>query len=160
MRDLNLVEYRHPDAGFTLALPVGWELRENPQPNVSLIVFEPETSDGFRANAVVTVEELPEELDLESWQHSSDELLEHAFGEYILIDREHIEVDGQSVVRRLAHHAGEDTGSVTMEQWATVDGDKGYTFTTSVSTMAYDSHADLFSEMAQQFRVDDSSEVA
>jgi len=146
-----LVEYRHP-LGFTLSLPAGWEQVEDPRPGVAVVVVEPDTDVGFRANVVVTVDDLPADVDLHSWQAAAEQILPRALNDYLLLDLEHSEVTGRPVVRRLAHHLVEGSGAVTMEQWATTAERRGFTVTTSVATMAYDSLADVFTEIAAGFQ--------
>ena len=146
-----LTEYRHP-LGFTLPLPAGWDQVEDPRPGVAVVAVEPETALGFRANVVVTVDDLPADLDLHSWQAATDEMLPRALKDYLLLDLEHTEITGRPVVRRLAHHLVEGSGAVTMEQWATTAERQGFTITTSVATMAYDSLADVFAQIAAGWR--------
>ncbi|HEX6467580.1 MAG TPA: hypothetical protein VF069_00685 [Streptosporangiaceae bacterium] len=145
--------YRHPVAGFRLPLPPDWERVEDARPGVALIAVEPDHGGGFRANVVVTAERLPPGLDLDAWQDGADGLLRDALADYVLIDRERLDLDGRDVVRRLAHHAHEDTGPITMEQWAMVGGGLGYTLTASVATPEYDAAADAFAGIAWGFRL-------
>jgi hypothetical protein len=142
--------YRHHAAGFSLSLPADWEPAEDPRPGVALVAVAPEAA-GFRANVVVTVEQLPPGLDLEAWQAGADDLLRDALTDYILIDRERMDLDGRDVIRRLAHHAGADNGAITLEQWAFVEGRRGFTLTGSVATPEYDGMADTFAEIAWGF---------
>jgi hypothetical protein len=145
-------EYRHPGTGCLVPMPPGWDRLEDPQPGVAVIAREPEAPAGFRANLVVTVDDLPDGLDLVGWQADSDQLLREELRNYYLLDREQMRLAGHPTVRRLAHHASPDTGPVTMEQWAMVVGPKGFTLTSSVATLSYDSLADVFAEIARQFR--------
>ena len=145
-------EYRHPDTGCLVLVPPTWERLEDPQRGVALIAREPDDPAGFRANLVVTVDDLTADLDIDSWQEANDELLRKELRNYFLLDRERVEMSGRPVVRRLAHHAESDTGPVTMEQWAMVEGSTGYTLTASVATLSYDSLADVFSAIARRFR--------
>jgi len=142
-----LIQYRHP-LGFTLPLPAAWEQVEDPRPGVAVVAVEPETGLGFRANVVVSVDDLPGDLDLHSWQAATEEMLPRALNDYLLLDLEHTEVGDRPVVRRLVHHLVEGSGAVTMEQWATMAERRGITITTSVATLAYDSLADLFAHIA------------
>lgn len=148
-----LIEYRHPTAGFGFPLPAEWERVEDSQPGVPLIAVEPDHGLGFRANVVVTVEQLPEGYDLETWQAASEQLLPQQLHEYLLIDSERVEIAGYSALRRLAHHAQAESGAVTMEQWAVTAGEYGLTLTTSVGTLAYTDHTDTFAGMADAFRI-------
>lgn len=143
-----IVVYRHPSAGFTLPLPEAWERLEGPSPGIALVALEPERGGRFRANVVVTVEELADGLDLEGWQASTDGHLPTALDGYLLLDRERTALNGRDVIRRLAHHARPETGSITMEQWALAVGRVGLTLTASTSTLDYDSVASLFGGIA------------
>lgn len=145
-------DYRHPGTGCVVPLPPGWQRLEDPPPGIAVIAREPEAPAGFRANLVVNVDELPDGLGLDGWQDESDRLLREELPSYYLLDREQIRLAGRPAVRRLAHHAGSDTGPVTMEQWAIAVGSTGFTLTASVATLAYDSLADVFAEIARQFR--------
>ena len=52
------MRYRHPELGFELTLPDGSELRDD-MDGMAIVAVEPdEPSSGFRANLVVTVEEV------------------------------------------------------------------------------------------------------
>ena len=146
-----LIEYRHP-FGFTMPVPAGWEQVADPRQGVALVVVEPDLAAGFRANLVVTVDELPDGLDLHSWQAATDQMLPHALSDYLLLDLEHGHLSGRPVVRRLAHHLVEGSGAVTMEQWASSTEGRGFTITASVATMAYDSLADVFAQIAAGWR--------
>jgi hypothetical protein len=99
------------------------------------------------------VEELAAGLDLEQWQTLAEEQLPLALQGYLLLDRERLERDGRAVVRRLAHHARADRGSITMEQWALVEGPSGITLTASAGTLEYDGLAAMFSGIADDLRV-------
>jgi hypothetical protein len=147
-----IITYRHAAGGFTLPLPEDWERLEGPAPGISLVALEPERGERFRANAVVTVEELAGGLDLEGWQASTDDHLPGALQGYLLLDRERMELNGRDVIRRLAHHARPETGSITMEQWALVVGRKGVTLTASASTLDYDTLATMFAGIAGELQ--------
>jgi len=149
-RDDGLTEYCHP-SGLTLPLPLGWERVEDPRPDMPIVAAEPENDLGFRANIVVTVDELPGDLDLQSWQATTEVTLPRALHDYLLLDLEHAELRGRQVVRRLAHHLVKGSGAVTMEQWATTVGSMGYTLTASVASLAYDSLADMFAAIATEW---------
>jgi hypothetical protein len=143
-----VVVYRHPAAGFSLPLPAEWERIEDAQPGVPLIAVEPEHGGGFRANVVVTIDELPSGLDLDGWQAGAEEGLPDALQGYLLLDREHLVVGGRDAIRRLAHHAMPDRGSITMEQWTLVSEGRGITLTASAATLEYDGLAATFAGIA------------
>ena len=149
---MGLLTYRHPAAGFTLPLPDDWERAEDTGPGVALVAIEPEHRGPFRANVVVTVQALAAGLDVDGWQADADEELGRALDGYLLLDRERLRLRGHDVVRRLAHHARADTGSITMEQWTLVHESRGYTLTASAGTLEYDALAPAFSVIAEGFR--------
>lgn len=154
VRGVSLEEYRHPTEGFIMPVPSGWQRVEDAQDGVALIVVEPAGQVGFRANLVVTVEPMPLDPDLDSWQTDAEEMLPQQLPHYALIDRERIDKDGREILRRLAHYVTDDTGPVTMEQWSMIEGGRGFTITCSVASLSYDSLADVFSEMALGFRTE------
>lgn len=147
-----LLTYHHPQAGFSISLPASWERVGVSKKCVALVAVEPDQEEGFRANVVVTCEELPPGVALDAWQASAEELLARTLDDFLLVDRERLELDGRAVVRRLGHHAVEGTQAVTLEQWAMVRESVGYTLSASVGTLAYDSLADLFAEMGRTLR--------
>ncbi len=148
-----LVTYRHPGLGFTLPLPSEWEQEPDPRPGVALIAVEPDRGPWFRANAVVTREQLPPGMDLATWQRHAAAYLPQVLADFILLDAEDLVLCGRPARRTLAHHCA-DAGAVTMEQWATVAHGVGYTLTASVATLEYDDLADMFAAMAEGFDPD------
>jgi hypothetical protein len=146
-----IVVYRHPAGGFALPLPEQWERIEGPAPGVALVAVEPGEGERFRANVVVTVEELDGGIDLEGWQASTDEHLPGSLFDYLLLDRERMQLNGRDALRRLAHHARPETGSITMEQWAVLARGRGVTLTASCSTLEYDNLAGAFAGIAGEF---------
>ena len=147
-----IVAYRHEAAGYALPLPEDCARLERPAPGVSLVALEPEQQGArFRANLVVTVEELADGLDLEGWQASTEEHLPDALNDYLLLDRERMALNGRDAIRRLAHHARPETGSITMEQWAIVVGRNGVTLTASSGTLDHDTLAEMFAGIAAEF---------
>lgn len=145
-----LVEYRHPRAGFSLPLPPDWEQRTDPYEGVALVAVISEADYGFRTNVVVTLDEVPE-MDLAVWQFSAEQLLQQGLHEFVLLDEEYVEIGGRAAVRRLGHHTVNDD-AVTMEQWALLDQGVGYTLTASADTWVYDHAAELLAAIAAGFR--------
>lgn len=145
-----LVPYRHPRAGFSLPLPTGWQQLTDPRPDVALIVTTAPPDVGFRTNAVLTVEQVPE-MDLVTWQFVTHQLMERGLTEFALLDEEEMEIAGWAARHRLAHHRVERY-AVTLEQWAVLDRGQGYTLTCSAESWTYDGIADLFQTMGQGFR--------
>ena len=151
MKTLSLIEYRHPRADFTLPLPAQWQLSEDIQPHVALVVVEPPKDGGFRANLVVTVEPLAANADLQVWQDATERHLPDNLSQFMLLDRELLTDGPYPIVRRLAHHEGDGQYAVTMEQWAMAEAGYGYVITFSVGTLEYDAYADLAAEAATKF---------
>lgn len=140
--------------GFSLQVPTGWEQLVDPRADTALVVVEPDHGMGFRANIVVTVDDLPDGLDFISWQASVEPMLEHSLGDYLLLDLERLDDDtGGPSTRRLLHHVVEESGPVTAEQWSSARGRTGYTVTCSVATPAYDSLADVLTEVGHSWRL-------
>lgn len=151
-----LVSYRHPGTGFTLPLPEEWERAEDAN-GVALIAVEPDRGPWFRANAVVTIDQLDPRLDLPAWQDRGLALMGETLTEFHLIDVEETELAGRPARRTLAHHRAEGeltVDAVTLEQWSLVEGRLGYTLSATVGTLEYGDLADLFAEMARRFRPD------
>jgi hypothetical protein len=151
---MRLNSYRHPTAGFTVPLPIAWERVEDTE-GVALIARELERFPWFRANLVVTVEQLPGDMDLARWVEAGLGQLERALQRWLLLDLEQTEIGGRPAHRTLGHHLTE-MGAVTMEQWTLVEAALGYTLTTSVGTLEYVELADLFATMATGFHPDPS----
>ncbi len=147
------VAYRHPQLGFEMQLPSASELVED-APGVALIAMEPEEAGAaFRANIVVTVEEVPTETDVHSYTDESLANQEEALAAFRLIDRARAGLAGAESTRTLGHH-NVDGLAVTVEQWRVVVGALGYTVTASCWTLDYDNLADTFSATAATLRPD------
>ncbi|MGH3448575.1 MAG: hypothetical protein ACRDP4_13225, partial [Nocardioidaceae bacterium] len=68
VRGDGLVTYRHARAGFSLPLPPDWDLKEDVDPKVAMVAAEPDEGEGFRANVVVTVDEVGTDMTANDWQ--------------------------------------------------------------------------------------------
>jgi hypothetical protein len=126
---MRLAGYRHPTAGFTVPLPIAWERVEDTE-GVALISRELERFPWFRANLVVTIEQLPVDMDLDGCVEAGLGQLEPALQRWLLLDLEQTEIGGRPAHRTLGHHLTE-MGAVTMEQWTLVEAALGYTLTAS-----------------------------
>ena len=152
--DDRLVVYYHRGEGFAMPVPRTWVLREDPQEKVAVVVAEPEADDGFRANLVVTVDRLEPGQSLDDWQQFTEEVSPRLLDDYVLLDTELQDNGGFAVFRRLAHHVNHDGVPLTMEQWATVRGSRGYTLTATEMTMRLPYSAGLFATVAKGFSTD------
>lgn len=144
-------------AGLRLRAPVDWEVITDPTPGVCAVALEPSEQDGaFRTNLVVTVSSV--DTDLESWQGAADDLLAEVLDDYRLLDLELVEVAGRPALRRLGHHRVDGRG-VTLEQWSTLVGTRGHTFTFTAGDLAYNTAADVFGETVATIRDDQTQET-
>ena len=122
-----LVPYTHP-GGMRLLVPAGWELSEDARPGLVLVAVEPEPrfrmgsgqGSGFRANLVVTCEELPEGLDLATWQAATAEMLPSTVDDYAPVRAGEVDLAGMPTVHRVGQHRSKAGANVTMAQWAAV----------------------------------------
>lgn len=151
MPDVDLVEHRDGAGRFVLSLPSDWELADPPGPAIPLVAAEPVTGDGgIRANVVVTLDAVT--MGFEDWQLGNDQLLPGALHDYQLLDLERLTVSGHGGVRRLATHTVEGR-SATMEQWAGLVAQQGWTLTFTVPTMRYAAMAPGLRALAETFTV-------
>lgn len=142
------MRYRHPDLGFELALPEGSEIREDLD-GLALVAIEPaDPSSGFRANLVVTVEEVSPGTAVEAYTEAALRSQGELLSSHRLIDLEPLEVGGRPATRTLAHHA-QARMAITIEQWRVVDDALAYTVTASCATLDYATTADGFREAAE-----------
>jgi hypothetical protein len=150
-----LVSHRQQAGGFSLPIPESWQVADDPQPGVPLVAVEPDRDGIFRCNVVVSLDEVPEGLDLTGWQAGAEPMMQHAMEDFLLLDLAQLDIDGQPAMYRLAHHLVPDQGPVTMAQWMLLRAGRGHTVTCSVGTMEYETRADLFEEIAQGFRFEE-----
>lgn len=131
---------------FRIALPAHWEQVESPGPPVALIAVEPGDGAAFRANVVVTAEDV---ADGHQWQRIVGQALTDHLQDYLLLD----EQPAGSGTRRLFHHVLPEAGAITAEQWAWTSERRGFTVTASAATFDYDAKAELFASVAGRFRL-------
>ena len=63
------------------------------------------------------------------------------------------DVDALALARSgLAHHVDGAGRALTMEQWFTLDGDRGWTLTATCETWSYDEVAEVFADLAEAWR--------
>jgi hypothetical protein len=145
--------FTHPSLGFSIELPPGAEVFDE-APGIALVAAEPagEAGDGFRANIVVTAEDVVTPgLGPEAFVDAGLAVQAAELVDFRVIDREPVTLaGGRPAARILGHH---DVGgeAVTIEQWCVVDGAIGYTVTASCWTLDYDAVADAFAASAESF---------
>jgi hypothetical protein len=143
------VTYTHPALGFRLELPDGYEVRDDAAA-LALIAVEPgpAPASGFRANLVVTVEEVREGTAVAGYTESSLRAQGELLRSHRLIDSEATTLAGGPATRTLAHHA-QDGLAVTIEQWRLVADVLAYTVTASCATLDYAGVADAHRDAAE-----------
>jgi predicted Zn-dependent protease len=141
------VTYTHPALGFRLELPEGYEVRTDAGA-LAMIAVEPgpAPASGFRANLVVTVEEVAAGTAVEDYTESSLRGQQELLSAHRLIDSEVTDV--RAATRTLAHHA-QDALAVTIEQWRVVARTLAYTVTASCATLDYAAVADAHRDAAE-----------
>lgn len=148
-----LESYHHPSAGFTLPLPAGWE-RDESVPGCALVSVEPRRDDEhFRANVVVTVEELGEGAELDGWADRSLGALEESLNRLSVIDRDETEIGDVPARRALTHYLHGQFGGVNLEQWSLVEGGRGYVVSCSTAALEYDDLWALTNAVAEGLRI-------
>ncbi|MGH3358955.1 MAG: hypothetical protein ACRDO7_09125 [Nocardioidaceae bacterium] len=152
--------YYHRGSGFALPAPRTWRMQEDPQDKVAVAMVAPPNGDDFRPNLVVTVDDLEPAQTLEPWQEFVESKMAEVLDCYMLLDTELLENGGFPVFRRLGHHLNADGVALTMQQWATVRGSRGYTLTTTASTMEVLRTAALFGVIAKGFSTDEDTSGA
>lgn len=135
-------------------VPPGWETLAGPLPVALWAAVHPEHPERpglFRSNLVLTCDDLGG-MSFRDWQAGTDEVLRRTLADYLLVDLERLQVDGRPGGRRLAHHVDDAGRALTMEQWFTQDGDRGWTLTATVDTWFYDGVADDLAGVAATWR--------
>lgn len=148
-----LEAYRHPSAGFELSLPSGWERSENTHGAAVVSVEPPRDDPHFRANAVVTVEEVAAEAELVEWADRSLEALRESLNRLRVIDLDLTEVGGLPARRALSHYLHGGFGGVCLEQWSVLHDGRGYVVSCSTAALEYDDLWALTNEVAEGLRV-------
>lgn len=154
MSDDPFITYHHATARFTMPVPSDWAIHEDPHEQVAVAAIAPGHEADFHSNVVVTVDELEPDRTIESWQEFTETTSAQVLDQYLLIDNETFEVDGHAVFRRLAHHANSGGEALTMEQWSTVRGRRGYTVTATTPTLGAYTFTGVFAAIAHGFRPD------
>lgn len=134
--------------------PPGWVRLSQPPPATLWAAVEalPEDAPGqFRANLVLTCDDTSL-MGFRDWQVATDEVLPRTLTDYLVVDLERLEIDGCQGGRRLAHHLDGVGRPLTMEQWFTQQGERGWSLTATVETWRYDELADLFAHAAASWR--------
>ena len=114
------MRYRHPELGFELTLPDGSELHDD-MDGMAIVAVEPnEPSSGFRANLVVTVEEVAPGHPSRATRRCPCAPGRAAVG-HRLIDLEKLDARRPAGHADAGHHAQEHR-AITIEQWRVVEG--------------------------------------
>jgi hypothetical protein len=145
---------RHVDAQrrFALAVPEEWEQVAEQDVHTPFVAVEPGDDGGFRANVVVSVDDVGT-MTLRDWQAGNDRLLPSVLRGYLLIDLELTQVAGRHGLRRLAHHTTQDNRALCMQQWATLAEGVGYTLTLTVPTLRFAALAETVDDVVASFHL-------
>lgn len=160
----DLTSHYHRREAFWLRLPPDWQVREDLDETTPLVGIEPSDDhrhDGaFRANVVVTAGDVPDGLSFDDWLHLNDVANAQKLADYFLLDAEIYQQHGRAMHRRMAHHTVENQTAVTIQQWSTMRGRRGYTLTASSQTLNLQNMAALFNVIANEFTIDDTARSA
>lgn len=133
-------DHHHTTGAFSMSLPEGWRVTEEVE-SVALIAVAPDDDLGFHRNLVVTIEQLPDDLDADDWWQRARRAVTDLLTAARLLDVAEAELAGLPAQRLLVHHLADDH-DVTLEQWIAPVGPYGWTVSTSVAALAYGRHAD------------------
>lgn len=146
-----------------LLVDPAWETQRDVDPSIRIVSVDPrEGSMGLRPSHVVTVDDFADsetEVDLRTWQISTDLALAEQLDGFILIDLEHVEISGHPGVRRLASYTGAHGASATMVQWCVLVGARGYTLTSTVPTLSFPFVAEDLDATAASWQIETTEEA-
>jgi hypothetical protein len=140
----------HPDLGFALDLPPGFEVVGVDGVPLAARTAEPDPG-GFHANLNVVAEQLPGDGDLERFVEDSLEQHVETLPAFRVIDREETTVAGVPAVRTLAHHAAGGRALV-LEQWRLARGDRAFTVSTTCPALDWPAAAGTLADAAETLR--------
>jgi hypothetical protein len=129
--------------------PDDWDATSDTPAPIAAIALEPLDGQPFRASMVLTIDELPDGLDLNRWQKGAEIMRAQRSDDWLLIDLERLAVAGRPGARRLGTFAAPGGLSVTIEQWMTVIEGHGVTLTTTSATLAYHLYAPILQAYAR-----------
>lgn len=145
--------YRHKQAGFALPVPATWEVTED-VPECALVAAEPpDGQQEFRANIVVTVEDLAGESP-ETWVQRSRDALTDVQAKLLILDTEETEIGGTRAWRTLSHYLHQHGRGVALEQWAVAHDGVGYVLSCTMLATDYDAWADAMAYLAEGLHVE------
>ena len=129
-------------SGFSLIIPEGWKITEDPTSDIAVIALAPPDASGFSRNIVATVGPLePEWDDITRWQHTAADALVGEFDDAQLIDV----ITEDDAFRQLISYVA-DGHALTLEQWAwrweRPDGVYAMSLSATTPTLAFAEHID------------------
>lgn len=140
--------HRHPALAFELAIPAGATVTSDLPPVMRLTEVRP---NGFTPTLAVTAETLAADVDLTVWVDASVLEQQRWLAGARELDREPVQMKTGAAIRTLAHHAS-GAHAVTLEQWWTVVGTRGWLVSAACASTDYDQLTDTFSSSAESFR--------
>ena len=114
-------------------VPADWDTIE-PSPDGDVVAaVEPDESDRFRTNVVLTFADV--QGSLAAWQHTMQRREAQELDGYVLLDHDEVTIGGHLGLRRLSTHSTPAHESVTTETWTTLVDGVGVTLTARVGTL-------------------------
>ncbi|QSB15438.1 hypothetical protein JQS43_03510 [Natronosporangium hydrolyticum] len=147
-----MVQYKHPRAGFSVPVPREWERAVDTAEVPLIVAAPPDPPWRFRANLIVTVDQLGPEVTVAARHAANIEGLHRALTRFRLLDQEESRLRGCPLLRTLGHHAAE-AGAVTFEQWIYIGEEHCFALTASVGTLEYPAYREIFAAMVYEFRL-------
>ena len=117
----------------SLTVPEHWDAIDLSADGDVVAAVEPDESDRFRTNVVLTFADV--QGSLAEWQRTTQHLESQELDGYLLLDHEEITVGGHVGLRRLTTHSTPAHESVTTESWTTLVDGTGITLTARVGTL-------------------------
>ncbi len=139
--------HRYPGLAFELAVPPRATVVSDLPPVVRLGAEQP---GGFVPTLAVTAETLAADVDLAGWVDASVRERERWLVGARELDRESVQMKTGAAIRTLAHHAA-GPHAVTLEQWWTVVGSRGWLVSAACASGDYDGLAGTFRSSAESF---------
>lgn len=140
------------DKGFSIKFPQDWETKKGVMGTV-VMAFSPQegTSDGFRENANVVVENLPQTFTLDQYTELSLSNMRKLLTDFQMQENGDTTIGGLSAKWYIyTHRAGSVTATVL--QYFLVKGLRAYVISTAAEPGQFSKYKPTFEEIAQTFR--------
>lgn len=143
----------HRSLEITTPIDPGWSVID-PPPGVVLVQVATDSVGGYRANLVLAIDELEDEIGFEGWQSGNEALLRSSLEDYLLIDLGQLDVAGFGGIRRISSHLVDGVHAVTFDQRSvlltTASGNTGISWTMSCATLQYPYWREAFESLSER----------